>query len=148
MMKVHRALPVVNRLPRSEMKKLGVSGRGKIRSRRLAYCLSTPCVEGCTGTNLDLPNFVRRTVSIPSVRSTSSRSRAMGSLIRMPVTESNPKRVEYVVARRPIGEDSSVAAWMSRAISSFLYIYGALRCRRCGSIPSGGISVRGSAELR
>ena len=67
-------------------------------------------VESWTATSRDLPNFVRRTRRIPSCRSTSSRSSASASLMRMPVTASNPKIVANVRPFSPAAEGSRPAA--------------------------------------
>lgn len=59
-------------------------------------------------------------VSMPCTRSTSSRLRAVASLIRMPVTASSPSKVEYVYGRSPVVEGRFLAALISCMISFWL----------------------------
>ena len=86
----HRIVPTV------ETKKAGVRGSGRRRRRQPSYSRKARTVVECRTISRALPNLAFRITSRPSDQSRSSRSSAIASPARIPVTANNPMYVAYV----------------------------------------------------
>ena len=116
MMNHRRTVQSVNRVPRSERKKLGLLGWGQLRFRSRSYSRSFFCVVEWIGTNRDLLNLACRTVSNPCRRSTSLQSNPMASPTRIPVTANKPNRVALLTAGRFPGVEAFKAGAAERLV--------------------------------
>ena len=104
---VFQTLLWISRVPVADRKNAGELGRGHCWSRACAYRSSAVTVLGCSGSSRLAPNLPSRMVTIPSVRSTSTRSSLISSPIRIPpLTLIDNAVADGALAHNPVLRDA------------------------------------------